>query len=234
MLALPLLSLIVTALPALGQVNLQDGIHNTTSIEGTWTTGSGAVVTGAGAANPANMSFNYPKNTGRSFSFTDTGFWEQFEYRMASNATNPNCITAVLTWQHGNFEFLSNGSLLLHPFEGDGFQQVQDRCAAVSNQINRYNQEILFKEWRIFTLPGGAGNGVHLNLYEFDGTPVAPMNLVAKPPNMLPTATIVATATTTGSAKRDLEERSNAAKSVSLMMGSVGVMAGLGALFVLL
>jgi len=138
-----------------------------------------------------------------------------------------------MTWQHGTFQFLPNGSLLLIPFEGDGFQQVQDPCAAVSNQINRYSQEILFSQWRIFPLSAGV---FHLNLYEFDGTPVAPMNLVASPPNMHPTATLVATATATatGSGKRDLTARSSGSKSATLMLGSVGAMAGLGALLVLL
>ncbi|KIJ45931.1 hypothetical protein M422DRAFT_29582 [Sphaerobolus stellatus SS14] len=228
------LSLMVAAVPALAQINLQDGIHNVTSIEGTWSTGSGAVMTGAGSVNPTDMSFNYPNNTGRSFSFTDAGNWEQYDYRMASNATRPDCITAVLTWQHGTFEFLPNGSLALTPFEGDGFQQVQDRCAAVSNQISRYSQSILFSQWRIFALPGlNEANAVHLNLYEFDGTPVAPMNLVASPPNMLPTSTIVVTATSTA-VKRDLNARSSASKSLPLMFGSVIALAGLGAMLVLL
>jgi len=237
MLTLSLLSLVVAVLPAFGQQFVYNAVHNATSIEGTWSTGSGAVVTGPDSTNPANMTFVYPKNTGRSYSFTDLGNWEQLDYRMAANATNPNCITAVITWQHGTFQFLSNGSLLLTPFESDGFQQVQDPCAAVSNQIARYSQEILFSQWRIFPLTSG---GNHLNLYEFDGTPVAPMNLVFSPPNMHPTATLISTATSTGSstststAKRDLAARSGASKSASLMLGSVTAMAGLGALMVFL
>jgi len=47
MLTLTLLSLIVAAVPALSQQVVLDIVHNATSIEGTWSTGSGAVVTGA-------------------------------------------------------------------------------------------------------------------------------------------------------------------------------------------
>lgn len=170
---------------------------------------------------------------------TEDGFWEQFDYRMTSNASRPDCITGVITWQHGKFDYLSNGSLQLTPFEGDGFQQVQGRCGAISNQITRYNQPILFKEWRIFALPGG---GNHLNLYEFDGTPVAPMNVAYSPPAMHPTVSLLAavsssassSATATTNAKRELIARSSAAKTSTLMFGSVTVMTGLGALLVFL
>ncbi|KAF8531979.1 chaperone for protein-folding within the ER, fungal-domain-containing protein, partial [Gautieria morchelliformis] len=182
--------LLLAALPVLGQTGgsqtpiLYDSTHNATPITGTWSTGSGAVSTGSGFANPVNFSFTYPKTTGRSFSFTDDGFFEQAEYRFSSNASDPHCITGVVTFQHGKYDLLSNGSILLNPFAVDGRQQVQDPCAAVSNQLTQWNTTVLFLQWRIFPLPSG---GNHLNLYEFDGTPVAPMNLIANPPNMLPT-----------------------------------------------
>lgn len=162
-------------------------------------------------------------------------FFEQLEYRIASNASNPSCITAVLTWQHGNLQYLSNGSLLLQPFEGDGFQQVESFCSAVSNQINRYNQEILFSQWQIFAVPG-SNTAFHLMLFEFDGTPVAPMNILANPPNMLPTQPIVSPLTSptgTANAKRDIAARNSAARPL-YMAGGVGAMTLLGAVLVLL
>jgi len=226
---------VLFAASVFGQQVVLDSIHNATALGGTWTTGSGAVVTGPPNINPIQMSLNYPKNTGRSYSFLDaangTSYFEQLEYRITSNASNPNCITAVITWQHGTFEYLPNGSLSLTPFGEDGFQQVEDPCAAVSNQINRYNQSILFQMWRIFPLPGG---GVHLNLYEFDGTPVAPMNIVANPPNMLPTQPInTPSSTASANAKRDIEVRSSASRSI-YMSGSIVLMVVLGAVVVLI
>ncbi|GJJ08425.1 hypothetical protein Clacol_002641 [Clathrus columnatus] len=177
------------------------------------------------------MSVKYPTNTGRSFSFLDgpTNHWEQFDYRITSNASSPGCVTAVLTWQHGTYEYLSNGSLFLTPFGTDGFQQIENPCTAISNQITRYNQSIVFSQWRIFPLSGG---GVHLNLYEFDGTPVAPMNIVASPPNMLPTQPIVTpSSTSSANARRDIEARSSASRSM-YMSGSVALMVLFGAVVV--
>ena len=69
------------------------------------------------------------------------------------------------------------------PF-GDGYQQVQDPCAAVSNQFENFNYTELYQSWRIFTDPT---DGYKLHLFEFDGTPVAPQFQVSASPNMLPT-----------------------------------------------
>ena len=168
-----------------------------------------------------------------SFHSTDDGHFEQAEYRFASNASDPHCITGVMTFQHGTYSILSNGSLICTPFAEDGRQQVQDPCAAVSNQINTYNATILFLQWRIFPLADGSN---HLNLYEFDGTPVAPMKLVASPPNMLPPTTLTTpTASGVAPSKRaiEIEARSDAPRN-ALLVGSIGALAGLGALLTLL
>ena len=165
---------------------------------------------------------------------TDNGFFEQAEYRFSSNASDPHCITGVVTFQHGTYELLSNGSIVLNPFAEDGRQQVQDPCAAVSNQLTQWNVTVLFQSWRIFPLSSG---GVHLNLYEFDGTPVAPMNLVANPPNMLPTQVLTknntANAAPAAATKRSLNARSDAPRN-ALLAGSICGLAGLGALLTLL
>ena len=172
---------------------------------------------------------------------TDDGFFEQAEYRFSSNATDPHCITGVVTFQHGKYQLLSNGSIILNPFAVDGRQQVQDPCAAVSNQLTQWNVTVLFIQWRIFPLPGG---GFHLNLYEFDGTPVAPMSLVANPPNMLPTTVLSNANSTTAapaavtkspSTKRDmrLQARSDAPRK-SLLAGGFACFAGLCAMLLLL
>ena len=67
---------------------------------------------------------------------------------------------------------------------GDGFQQVQDPCAAVSNFIENYNDTELYSSWQIFQDPTA---GFKLHMFEADGTPVSPMFQVSVDPQMLPT-----------------------------------------------
>jgi len=67
---------------------------------------------------------------------------------------------------------------------GDGYQQIQDPCAAVSNFIEPYNLTELYKAWQIFQDPTA---GLKLHLFQFDGAPLAPQFLVSATPNMLPT-----------------------------------------------
>jgi hypothetical protein len=160
-----------------------DSIHNVTPIGGTWSSGSQNVLTGPGFANPVNMSFVYPKTTGLSYSFTNDGFYEIARYRFTSNGSDPTCITGVVVWVHGTYVLEPNGSIVTTPF-GDGYQQVQDPCAAVSNFIQLYNDTELYQSWRIFQDPT---TGPHLNLYQFDGSPLPPMFQVSVTPNMLPT-----------------------------------------------
>jgi len=160
-----------------------DSIHNVTAITGTWSSGAKHVLTGAGFANPANMSFTYPQTTGISYSFTDDGYYEISRYRFNSNGSQPTCITGVVVWVHGNYTLNPNGSITMIPF-GDGYQQVQDPCAAVSNFIEPYNDMELYQSWRIFLDPS---TGYHLHLFAFDGSPVNLQYLVSATPNMLPT-----------------------------------------------
>jgi len=160
-----------------------DSIHNATPIIGTWSSGSKSVVTGAGFANPANMSFNYPPVTGISYSFTDDGFYEIARYRFNGNGSEPTCITGVINWVHGTYELNSNGSITMTPL-GDGYQQVQDPCAAVSNFVENLNITEFYTQWRIFTDPT---YGPKLHLFQYDGAPLAPQFQVSTTPNMLPT-----------------------------------------------
>ena len=91
---------------------------------------------------------------------------------------------------HGKYTLNTNGSIWMRPFGdgidnfGDGFQQVQDPCAAVSNFIESYNETEYYKGWRIFQDPTA---GPKLHLFQFDGSPVPPQFLVSKTPSMLPT-----------------------------------------------
>lgn len=69
------------------------------------------------------------------------------------------------------------------PF-GDGFQQIQDPCAAVSNFLEPYNITETYVQWRIFQ---DASAGPKLHLFQFDGAPLAPQFQISPSPNMLPT-----------------------------------------------
>jgi len=175
-----IIALAYAAVPTLGQLAAAAA---ETAIVGTWSSGSMNVVTGAGFANPANESFTYPKTTGISYSFTTDGFYEIARYRFVSNATVPQCVTGVINWAHGNYTIQTNGSITMVPF-GDGYQQIQDPCAAQSNFVENYNDTELYVMYQIFQDPT---TGLKLHLFQFDGTPLAPQFQVSTSPNMLPT-----------------------------------------------
>jgi len=160
-----------------------DSVHNATTIVGTWSSGNKAVKTGSGFVNPANQTFKYPTTAGISYSFDDNGHYEIARYRFKSNATDPNCITGIVNWVHGNYQLLGNGSIVFIPF-GDGFQQIQDPCAAQSNFLEDYNITELAQSWRIFQ---DATAGPKLHIFQFDGAPLAPQFLVSPTPIMVPT-----------------------------------------------
>ncbi|KAG7444143.1 uncharacterized protein BT62DRAFT_253836 [Guyanagaster necrorhizus] len=204
----PLVALVLAVLPAhiFAQDIVYDSIHNKTVITGTWATGSKAVQTGSGFAIPSNASFIYPSVTGMSFSFADNMWFEVARYRFNSNATNPGCITGVVGWFHGTYDLVANGSIILTP-NGDGYQQIQDPCAATSNFVENYNDTELYQSWRIFE---DTTDGFKLHLFEFDGSPLPPMFQVSTTPQMLPTEKLRDTteSTTTSSRKRSLLRRS--------------------------
>jgi len=220
----PLIYLVLASLAPLAysqNINY-DLAHNATSLSGTWSSGSRNVMTGAGFANPANASFIYPKTTGISYSFTDDGWYEIARYRFNGNGSEPTCITGVIGWVHGKYTLNSNGSITMVPL-GDGYQQIQDPCAAVSNFVENYNITETYKQWRIFQDPVA---GYKLHLFQFDGAPLAPQFQVSPSPNMLPTQLLrnVPTAAAGNGvkppARRSLEKKSNdAVVSYQLAIG---------------
>jgi len=177
-----------------------------TPLVGTWSSGSKAVQTGPSFSNPVNRSFIYPQNTGISYSFTVDGYYEIARYRMNGNGSQPTCITGVMNWVHGRFTVNPNNSITMTPFNDDGFQQIQDPCAAISNFIETYNLTELYTGWAVSQ---SATQGNILQLFQFDGAPLAPMYQISTTPNMLPTQQI--RNTTSVIAKRELVQRSNAA-----------------------
>ncbi|PWN50644.1 hypothetical protein IE53DRAFT_83911 [Violaceomyces palustris] len=185
-----LLGLVV--LPPLSTVHAQQttyGIgdpNNITSLEGTWSTGAGNVVTGLRFYNPGNNSFIYPTTAGQSYSFTNDGYWEQALYLYESNPAKPNCVSAQLIWQHGTYTLHSNNTLSLDIFRGDGRQQISDRCAETSNTIMAYDQTEFMTGFEIH-IDTHYGQSVYvLKMYEFDGTPKPLMYQIYNPPSMLP------------------------------------------------
>jgi len=227
MIVLFLLSLFLAAY-AQDQV-VYDTIHNITTLPGTWSSGSRNVLTGSGFASPNNLSFTYPPTTGMSYSFTSDGYYEIARYRMASNGTQPNCITGVMNWCHGTYQLLSNGSMVLTPF-GDGYQQNQDPCAPVSNFIETYNDTEAYMQWNIYQDPV---QGYALQMYEITGSPLPPMWLVTASPIMLPTQVLrnlSATTTTTSSAAGALSANAGERVGVPWMVVSLVVL-GAASLF---
>lgn len=205
---------------------------------------------------PAEMKFNYPNNSGISYSLyvrilfprqpltlssTNDGFFEEVQYQYNANASNPACIQAFIYWQHGTYTLNNNGSITLRPFASDGRIQVQDPCAATTNIITYYSNQVLFTDWGIVVDPSSGRYTLNLNRY--DGAKMARMFLTAKPPNMLPTQVLTgvnASGQTNTRRRRsftsslDFMKRSAAEpRSSALFQGYRAVMLGVGALTVL-
>lgn len=140
-------------------------------------------------------------------------------YLPISVGSSPNCITGVMNWCHGTYQLQPNGSITMVPF-GDGYQQVQDPCAAISNFIENYNDTELYVQWNIYQDPT---LGYMLQLYQFDGSPLPPMAQLSTSPNMLPTQPLRnVSASSSKSQKRDLEALVRRASGSRRRWGGVG------------
>jgi hypothetical protein len=230
MFILSLTALLLAASSASAQDIEYNAAHNVTPITGTWSSGSRHVVTGPGFANPSQETFTYPNTTGVGYSFSDDGWYEIARYRFASNASEPNCIIGTVLWAHGHYELVGNGSIILTPV-GDGYQQVQAPCAATSNFIQNYNFTELFQHWQIFM---DAVDGPKLHLFQFDGSPVAPLFQLSAQPNMLPKQVLrnvsqnVVTTTSDGLVSTEtLASRKKKRSAAPELKRPMGVIAGL-------
>ncbi|KAL1976739.1 hypothetical protein VTN31DRAFT_3021 [Thermomyces dupontii] len=157
-------------------------------LTGTWSSKSRQVITGAGFYDPIKDRFKEPPLTGISFSFTDDGYFEEAYYRAISEPSNPQCPKAIMLWQHGTYSVDSNGSLVLTPFASDGRQLLSDPCASDTSVYSRYNQTERFRSYRVST--DAYHNVLRLDLEQFDGSPIQPLYIVYRPPEMLPTTTL--------------------------------------------
>ena len=105
-----------------------------------------------------------------------------------------------MQFQHGTFtKDASNGSLLLSPFGVDGRQLKSNPCSGKTSVLSRYNQAETFASYEI--VQDAYHKVQRLNLFGFDGTPMQPMYLVYRPPQMLPTVTMNPTTKATGGTK---------------------------------
>ena len=133
--------------------------------------------------------------------------------------SEPNCITGVVVWVHGTYTLNPNGSITTTPF-GDGYQQVQDPCAAVSNFIQPYNDTEYYQQWRIFEDPT---TGPHLHLFQFDGSPLAPQFLISTTPNMLPTQLLRNVTTAAPPSRRSVQSGAEGLLGPQWRLGVVAV-----------
>lgn len=143
--------------------------------------------------NPINTTFTVPQSSGISYSFTDDGYWEEALYIYVTNPSKPECVSAQLIWQHGTYEIAANDSLILTAFNGDGRQQVSDRCAENSDTSSYYYQSELMNGWYITRDTHYGESAYFLQMYAYDGTLKPGMWQTYNPPEMLPTEKLVVT-----------------------------------------
>ncbi|WPK22953.1 hypothetical protein PUMCH_000176 [Australozyma saopauloensis] len=211
-------------------------------LEGTWTSKSNTVFTGPGFYDPVDELLIEPALPGISYSFTADGHYEEAMYRVKSNPQNHSCPIASITYQHGTYQLLANGSLVLTPIAVDGRQLLSDPCNISPNhaQYQRYVQPTWFKTYQVMVSP--YYGRMMLQIYQFDGSMMQPLYLAYKPPMMLPTNALNPTdkSSETSSSlskrmKRSLENqyRTNAVRDYSnplfdlIWWGAVGCL-GLG------
>ncbi|CCE40981.1 Chaperone for protein-folding within the ER, fungal family protein [Candida parapsilosis] len=157
-------------------------------LEGTWTSKSNTVFTGPGFYDPVDELLIEPDLPGISYSFTKDGHYEEALYRVTSNAKNHSCPVASITYQHGTYEILSNGSVVLKPIAVDGRQLLSDPCNQddpTKSTYSRYVQATWFKTYQKYVDP--YHGRWRLQIYQFDGSKMQPLYLAYKPPLMLPT-----------------------------------------------
>lgn len=158
-------------------------------LEGTWSSKSGAVITGPDFYDPIDELLLEPTLPGISYSFTKDGFFEEAIYQISANPRDPKCPTGVLIFQHGTYNISDNGTLTLEPYKVDGRQLLSDPCKQEENAVySRYNQTEKFKQFAVYVDP--YHGRYRLDLFQFNGAPMPPMYLAYRPAMMLPTETL--------------------------------------------
>lgn len=171
------------------------GEPNMKELEGTWTSKSNTVFTGPGFYDPVDELLIEPDLPGISYSFTSDGHYEEALYRITSDSVNHSCAIASLLYQHGTYEILSNGSVVLTPIAVDGRQLLSDPCSisgvgdkktnGKNSVYTRYVQPTFFKKFQVQV--SSYHGRYQLQIYQFDGSKMQPLYLTYRPPLMLPT-----------------------------------------------
>ncbi|KAF8752977.1 Chaperone for protein-folding within the ER, fungal [Rhizoctonia solani] len=156
MLLSSLFAAIVGAPLVLGQ-GAFDKSHKMTYLKGTWSISDKNVPVGPTFVNPAENKFFFPT-----------------EYK---NTTSRTYSFALFIYQHGTYEFLSNGSMALTPFAKDGRFQMADSCKE-SNGATPYNYTELMVTWSIDI---DYGTAPVLNLHEANWEQPQNLTLAYKP-----------------------------------------------------
>ncbi|EPQ30038.1 uncharacterized protein PFL1_02155 [Pseudozyma flocculosa PF-1] len=160
---------------------------NSNELVGTWSSGSHQVLTGLGFFWPANRTFTPPPARGISYSFSADGFWEQSMYLAQPNPRKPQCVGSQLIWQHGTYEVLSNGTLILTPFWHEGAQLVSSSCSGGNTTELAYNEREIWATAEVWYEQVMGVPVKSLRLTDPWGNRRTNMNLVYRPPQMLPT-----------------------------------------------
>lgn len=182
---------------------------NMQELSGTWSSKSNTVFTGPGFYDPVDELLIEPDLPGILYSFTEDGHYEEALYRVTANPRDHSCPSAVLIFQHGTYELLTNGSLILTPIAVDGRQLLSAPCTDDSKSVySRYNQPTWFEKYQVYVDP--YHGRWTLQIYQFDGSKMQPLYLAYRPPNMLPTSALNPTdkASETGTSLRKRARRS--------------------------
>ncbi|BFZ53728.1 Reversal of tor2 lethality [Savitreella phatthalungensis] len=169
---------------------------------GTWQSKSGTVLTGSGFYDPASETFKEPRLPGVSYSFTNDGFFESAMYVITPNPATPQCPTASLMWQHGQYTIsASDGALTMVPIVEDSRQLMSNPCASTS-AIRRYSYNDTMSSYSVSM---DAYHQVYkLILNRQFGAPVQPLYLVSSTPAMLPTSTLHPKSSAKAKKKREI------------------------------
>ncbi|CAM0138101.1 Reversal of tor2 lethality [Umbelopsis sp. WA50703] len=147
---------------------------------GTWSTG-GNITSGPGFINPVLGNFSVPNHPGLSITFTSNGYFEEAYYTNVGNSSYPQCVTAVLQWQHGSFNISSNHTINTSPIAADGRMNLTNPC-----MTGGYWDGTAQYYYQPETFAGYTMNNGSLTLIRFDGMPLRPMTLLSRDPIMWP------------------------------------------------
>lgn len=159
-------------------------------LEGTWLLKLNTVFTGPGFYDPVDELLIEPDLPGISYLFTKDGHYEEALYRVEANPVDHQCPVGSITYQHGKYELLLNGSLVLTPIAVDGRQLLSEPCGDTPDKLKyvRYHQPTWFKTFQVYIDPYHGKKA--LQIFQFDGLKMQPLYLAYSPPMMLPTGTL--------------------------------------------